>query len=108
MRGIGAFNLHEADPLVKACRPRIFSTQAYTSEVSPGLINKTDDQCSSYALVPPRRAHVNTTDAAHIGTAGKGITVEASHGNQESLVQMAAEDLSWSVEAVLGIGPLLD
>ena len=107
MGGVGAFNGREANPLVQTRRLRVLSAQAYTAEVGPGLINETDDQCSSYALVPPRRAHVNTTDAAHVGTAGKGITVKASHGNEQALIQMAAEDLSRSIETVFCAGPLL-
>ena len=97
----------KADPLVKACRLRVLSAQAYTAEVGPGLLDESGDQCSSYALVSPRRPHVNTPDAAHVGTAGKGITIKASHGNQQALVQMAAQDLSRSIEAVLCAGPLL-
>ena len=64
-------------------------------------------QCSANALVSPRRPHVNTPDTAHFRTAGKGITVKAAHGNQQALIQMAAEDLSRTIEAILCAGPLL-
>ena len=33
--------------------------------------------------------------------AGKGINIKSANGNQQALVQMATEDLSRSIEAVL-------
>jgi len=72
---VGVCNRRKADPLVKACRLCVLSTQAHTAEVGPGLLNETADQCSSYALVSPRRAHVNAADATHIWAGGKGITI---------------------------------
>src|ERR1700677_4681030 len=107
MGSVGAGNGRKADPLVKACRIRVFSAQAYTAEVGPRLLDESGHQGSSYAFISPCRPHVNTADAAHVGTPGKWIAIKTAHGNQQALVEMAAEDLSRSIEAVLCARPFL-
>ena len=68
MGRVGACNGRKADPLVKACRIRVLSAQAYTAEVGAGLLDESGHQCSAYAFVPPRRPYVNLPDAAHVRT----------------------------------------
>src|ERR1700679_3558525 len=107
MGSVGAGNGRKADPLVKTCRLRILSTQAYTAEVGACLLDESGHQRTSYAFISPCGPHINATDAAHVGTAGKRITIKAADGNQQAVVQMAAEDLSRSIEAVLCACPFL-
>jgi hypothetical protein len=107
MSGVGISDRRKADPLVKTCRIRVFSAQAHTAEVGARALDESRHHRSSHAFISPCGPHVNTTDAAHIGTPGKWITIKAALGNQQALVEMAAEDLARSVEAVLRAGPFL-
>src|ERR1700677_4162489 len=101
MGSVRACDGRKADPFVKTRRIRVFGAQAYTAEVGACLLDERGDQRSSYAFISPCGPHINAADAAHVGTAGKRITIKAADGNQQAVVQMAAEDLSRSIEAVL-------
>ena len=86
----------------------MFSARRRTQRKWVRLLNERGDQRSSYAFISPCGPHVNAADAAYVGTAGKRITIKPAYGNQQAVVQMAAEDLSRSIEAVLCACPFLD
>src|ERR1700761_6563726 len=107
MGSIRAGDGDKAHALVEPRRTIVFRAQAYTGEVSPGLLHEARDQCSTNATISPRRSHEHAADAAHIWPAGEGVTVKAAYRNQQTLIQTAAEGLSRGVKPVHRARPFL-
>src|ERR1700733_282802 len=105
---VGALDRREALAFVKACRICVFSAQTHTTEVSPGLFHQGGHQCPADPPVSPGRPDVNATETAYIRPAGKRVKVKATDCEQQTFLQVAAQGLPRSIEAILGACPLLD
>src|ERR1700678_148750 len=96
----------KAHAFVKACRIGVFGAQTHTTEVSPGLLHQGSHERSADPFVSPGWPDVNATETGYIGPAGKRVKVKATDCKQQTLLQMAAQGLPRSIEALLGAGPL--
>ncbi len=101
MGSVGVGDGNEADSFVEPCRIRVLGTQAHAAKAGPRLIHQRRYQRSPNALISPRLPDVDAPYTAHVRTSGKGVYVKSAHGYQQALIQMTAERLSGSVEAVL-------
>ena len=91
----------------RGARRRRFQRVGVHSGSGCRLVDESGHQRSSNTLVTPRSHDVNPADTAHVRTPGKGITVKASHCDQQTLVQMAAQGFARSIKAVPGARPLV-
>src|ERR1700722_3980547 len=97
----------KAHAFVKAGRIGVFGSQTHTAEVSPGLVHQGAPERSADPFVSPGRPDVNATETGYIWPAGKRVTVKATDCKQQTSLQVAAQGLSRSIEAILGACPLL-
>jgi hypothetical protein len=107
MRSGGTRGGSKAHAFVETCGTHVLSAEAYKAEVVPGLIYESGHQRSANAFISPPMPHVDTPDTPDVRTAGKGVNVQAAHGHQQALIQMAAEGLSRGVKAILRARPFL-
>jgi hypothetical protein len=75
--------------------------------VASRRVDESADQRSTNPLISPCTSHKHAPDAAHIRTPREGIAVEASYCNDQALINVAAERLPWSIEAILSARPIV-
>jgi hypothetical protein len=97
----------KADSFVEACRLVVLGAQADAMEVRAGVVHEGGYERSANAFVSPRRAHVDASDASGVQFVDKRVMGESAYGDQKTLIEISAEDLSGRVEAVLSACPLV-
>ena len=107
MRGIRIGNGGKAEAYIQACRSRGLGTEPHAAEMLARFCDERGDQCSSNALISPCRPHIDAPDPSNLGVIGEGIAVQTAYGDDQSLIEMTAEDFARRVEAVLSTDPII-
>nr|WP_251106316.1 hypothetical protein [Alloacidobacterium dinghuense] len=94
--------------LVHTGRIGSFGTKSHDAKMLSGFGEECGDERSSDALIPPCLFHVDAPDPANFRIGGEWIAIESAYGDQQALIEVAAEDLSGAVEAILCAGSVVE